>query len=247
MPRYRLTIEYDGTPYLGWQVQATGRTVQQALEEAVHAFSGQVARVNGSGRTDAGVHALGQVAHLDLARDWRADTVRDAMNAKLKLNGDPVAVISAEVVPDTFDARFSAVRRHYLYRIANRRPPAPLTFGRTWHVPRRLDLDAMNDAACELIGRHDFSTFRAANCQAKSPIKTLETLQARREGDEVLVSTSARSFLHNQVRSMVGSLVEVGLGRWRRADLAAARDAQARERCGPTAPACGLYFVRVDY
>ena len=247
MPRYKLTIEYDGAPYLGWQLQADGPTVQGALERAVHEFSGEAARVHGSGRTDAGVHALGQVAHLDLGKDWRADTVRDAMNAKLKLNGDVVSVIAAEAVDDHFDARFSARRRHYLYRIANRRPPAPLSFGRTWHVPRRLDIEAMNDAAGALIGHHDFSTFRAANCQAKSPMKTLEHLHAVRVGDEVHVMTHARSFLHNQVRSMVGSLVEVGLGRWRRADLEAARDARRRDACGPTAPACGLYFMTVDY
>ncbi len=247
MPRYKLTIEYDGAPYLGWQLQADGPTVQGALERAVHDFSGEAARVNGSGRTDAGVHALGQVAHVDLGRDWRADTVRDALNAKLKLNGEAVSVIAAEPVPERFDARFSACRRHYLYRIFNRRPPSPLVASRTWHVPRRLDLAAMNEAAGALVGHHDFSTFRAANCQAKSPMKTLEALWAERTGDEVHVMTHARSFLHNQVRSMVGSLVEVGLGRWSRAELERARDARRRDACGPTAPALGLYFVRVDY
>lgn len=247
MPRYKLTIEYDGAPYLGWQLQADGPTVQGALERAAFDFAGEFVRVNGSGRTDAGVHALGQVAHIDLGRDWRTDTVRDAINAKLKLNGEAVSVIAAEQVGPEFDARFSALRRHYLYRILNRRPPSPLDAARTWHVPRTLDVAAMNEAAKALIGHHDFSTFRAANCQARSPMKTLEHLAAQRIGDEVQVMTHARSFLHNQVRSMVGSLVEVGLGRWSRADLEAARDARRRDACGPTAPALGLYFLRVDY
>ena len=245
--RYKLTIEYDGAPYLGWQVQATGRTLQSALEEAVLAFSGEDAKVNGSGRTDAGVHALGQVAHLDLTKQWRTDTVRDAINAKLKLAGDPIAVLSAEQVDESFDARFSAKRRHYLYRVFNRRPPPALERTRVWHVPQRLDVEAMNAAADVLIGPHDFLTFRATICQAKSPMKTLETLEAVRVGDEVHVTTSARSFLHNQVRSMVGSLAEVGLGRWSRADLDAAREARQRDRCGPTAPALGLYFSHVEY
>lgn len=247
MPRYKLTIEYDGAPYLGWQLQADGPTVQGALERAFAEFCGHFVRVNGSGRTDAGVHALGQVAHVDLAKAWRTDTVRDAVNAKLKLNGDLVSVISAEQASDDFDARFSARRRHYLYRIFNRRAPGPLTMTRTWHVPRPLDIDAMNDAAQELIGHHDFTTFRSVDCQAKSPMKTLEALLATRVGDEVHVSTHARSFLHNQVRSMVGSLVETGLGRWSRADLARSRDAKRRDACGPTAPAQGLYFMRVEY
>lgn len=247
MPRYRLTIEYDGAPYRGWQLQADGRTVQGDLEEAVLQFSGERARVNGCGRTDAGVHALAQVAHLDLGREWRTDTVRDAMNAKLKLIDAQVAVLEAARVADDFDARFSAKRRHYLYRILNRRPPAPLERHRTWHVPRRLDVEAMNHAADALIGHHDFTTFRAADCQAKSPFKTLETLDVMRLGDEVHITTSARSFLHNQVRSMAGSLVEVGLGRWRRAELEGARDARRRDACGPTAPAHGLYFMKVDY
>ena len=247
MPRYKLTIEYDGAPYLGWQLQADGPTVQGALERAAFDFAGEFVRVNGSGRTDAGVHALGQVAHIDLGKDWRADTVRDAINAKLKLNGDAVSIIAAERAAPDFDARFSARRRHYVYRIFNRRPPSPLLATRTWHVPRRLDVDAMNDAAKALIGHHDFSTFRAANCQARSPMKTLEHLNAARIGDEVHVKTHARSFLHNQVRSIVGSLVEVGLGRWSCADLERARDARRRDACGPTAPALGLYFEMVEY
>lgn len=247
MPRYKLAIEYDGTPYLGWQLQADGPTVQGALEAAVQDFCGVFTRVNGSGRTDAGVHALGQIAHIDLSKSWRTDTVRDAINAKLKLRDEAVSVVSAEAVGDDFDARFSAKQRHYLYRIFNRRAPGPLSAGQTWHVPRRLDIEAMNDAAQALIGHHDFSTFRAANCQAKSPMKTLEGLSVARIGDEVQIATHARSFLHNQVRSMAGSLVEVGLGRWTRADLKRARDARRRDACGPTAPAHGLCFMRVDY
>ncbi|HRJ68733.1 MAG TPA: tRNA pseudouridine(38-40) synthase TruA [Beijerinckiaceae bacterium] len=247
MPRYKLTIEYDGTAYVGWQLQAVGRSIQGALEQAVTRFSGEAARVNGCGRTDAGVHAIAQVAHVDLAKAWRTDVVRDAMNAHLKLMDDAVAVTAAELVPETFDARFSARRRHYLYRIVNRRPPAPLEAFRAWHVTRRLDLDAMNAAAAVLIGKHDFTTFRAANCQAKSPVKTLEALDCRANGETVEVRASARSFLHNQVRSMTGSLVEVGLGRWTVEDMRRALDARDHARCGPNAPPYGLYFVSVEY
>ncbi|HRK24757.1 MAG TPA: tRNA pseudouridine(38-40) synthase TruA [Beijerinckiaceae bacterium] len=247
MPRYKVILEYDGAPYAGWQLQAGWRTVQGDLEEAVRQFAGENARVNGCGRTDAGVHALAQVAHIDLTRDWRTDTVRDALNAKLKLIDARVAVLHAEHVDERFDARFSARRRHYLYRILNRRPPSPLLADYTWHVPRKLDVTAMNAAATVLVGHHDFSTFRAANCQARSPEKTLEFLHVEHRGDEVEVATHARSFLHHQVRSMVGSLVEVGLGRWSREDLERARDARRRDACGPTAPAHGLYFVKVDY
>lgn len=247
MPRYKLTIEYDGGPYLGWQLQAAGRTVQGALEEAAFRLSGEACRVHGSGRTDAGVHALGQVAHVDLPKARRNDVVRDALNAHLTAMEDRIAVLSAEAVEETFDARFSARRRHYVYRIVNRRPPAPLERERAWHVKKGLDVDAMNDAALALVGRHDFTTFRAANCQAKSPIKTLEVLSAARNGQIVEVRASALSFLHNQVRSMVGSLVEVGLGRWTRRDLEAALEARDRARCGPNAPPHGLYFERVEY
>jgi tRNA pseudouridine38-40 synthase len=245
MPRYKLTIEYDGTPFVGWQIQRGGLSVQAVLSAAVAAFSEEEVTVHGAGRTDAGVHALGQVAHLDLERDWRADRVRDALNARLRPH--PVAVLAAEKVPPGFDARFSAKRRHYVYRIVNRRPDLALERNRAWRVPRPLDADAMQAAARWLIGRHDFTTFRAAECQARSPVKTLDRLDVSRHGDEVRITASARSFLHHQVRSMVGSLVWVGEGRWRPEELAAALAARARKACGPVAPPEGLYLLSVDY
>jgi tRNA pseudouridine38-40 synthase len=245
MPRYKLTIEYDGTPFVGWQMQENGRSVQQALAEAVAAFCGEEVAVHGAGRTDAGVHALGQVAHVDLSRDWPADTVRDAINQHLK--PEPVAVLQTEEVAEDFDARFSATARHYLYRIIDRRAPLTLEAGRAWQVPVVLDAAAMDEAAKELLGRHDFTTFRAAECQAKSPVKTLDRLDVSREGALVLVRASARSFMHNQVRSMVGSLKLVGQGKWTRGDMAAALATRDRAACGPVAPPQGLYLVRVDY
>jgi len=245
MPRYKLVIEYDGTPFAGWQRQTNGRSVQQAVEEAIERFSGQAVRIQCAGRTDAGVHATGQVAHVDLTKDWRADTVRDATNAHLR--GEPVAVVSAEAAPEDFNARTSAVKRHYLYRILNRRAPPALDKTRVWHVPHRLDADAMRAAAQTLVGRHDFTTFRAAECQANSPIRTLERLDVARQGDEIHVCASARSFLHHQVRSMVGTLMLAGAGRWTAEDVRQALDARDRKRCGPTAPAAGLTLVGVDY
>jgi tRNA pseudouridine38-40 synthase len=245
MPRYKLLIEYDGAPFFGWQVQETGATVQGVLMAAVAAFCGECVKVQGAGRTDTGVHALGQVAHVDLAKDWPTDTVRDALTAQLRPH--PVAVLAAEKVPDTFDARFSAQARHYLYRIVNRRPDLALERGRAWRVPQRLDAAAMAAAAQELTGRHDFTTFRHVDCQAKSPVKTLDRLDVARAGDEVRITASARSFLHSQVRSMVGALVLVGEGRWSAHDLAAARDARDRAACAPVAPPEGLYLVKVDY
>jgi tRNA pseudouridine38-40 synthase len=245
MPRYKLTIEYDGTPFVGWQVQDNGPSVQGVLTDAVAAFTGERAAVHGAGRTDAGVHALGQVAHVDLAKDWDAATVRDALNAHLRPH--PVAVLAAERVDDTFEARFSAIKRHYLYRIVNRRADLALDLNRAWRIPRPLDCDAMHAAAQRLIGKHDFTTFRSTECQAKSPVKTLDRLDVSRDGDELLVTTSARSFLHNQVRSMVGSLVHVGDGKWSADDLAAALSARDRTRCGQVAPPQGLYLVRVEY
>lgn len=245
MPRYKLLIEYDGTPYAGWQMQADRPTVQGVLTEAFRAFCGEEVLVAGAGRTDAGVHATGQVAHVDLSRPWRPDTVRDAMTAQLRPH--PVAVLHAEQVPDTFDARFSATKRHYLYRIVNRRPDLALDRDRAWRIPQKLDADAMHTAAQRLIGRHDFSTFRAAECQAASPLKTLDQLDVTRAGDEIRVVTSARSFLHHQVRSMVGSLMRVGEGRWSADDLATVLAAADRSRCGPMAPASGLYLAAVTY
>lgn len=245
MPRYRLVIEYDGTPFVGWQSQANGHAVQDALRNAVLAFSGEDYIPRGAGRTDAGVHAEAQVAHLDLSREHADDTVRDALNAHLR--EEPVVILEATRVPDTFDARFSATGRHYRYDILNRRPPAALDLNRVWWASKPLDADAMDHAAKRLVGHYDFSTFRSANCQARSPMKTLDRLDVRRIGDRVHVYASSRSFLHNQVRSMVGSLRLVGEGRWTADDLTAALEARARARCGPVAPACGLYLTGVDY
>jgi tRNA pseudouridine38-40 synthase len=245
MPRYKLVVEYDGTPFAGWQRQENGRSVQQAVEEAIARFAGHPVRVQCAGRTDAGVHATGQVIHVDLAREWRLDQVRDAANAHLR--PEPVAILSAEAVPDGFNARGSAVSRHYLYHILNRRAPPALDIRRVWHVPWALDANLMADAARSLLGRHDFTTFRAAECQATSPLRTLDRLDVAREGDEIRVHASARSFLHHQVRSMVGTLSLAGSGRWSVEDVRAALEARDRSRCGPTAPACGLCFVRVDY
>lgn len=245
MPRYKLIIEYDGTPFAGWQWQDDAPTVQRTLADAIAAFCGHPVKVSGAGRTDAGVHALGQVAHVDLAKEWRGDRVRDAVNAHLRPH--PVAVLSAEKAPDDFDARFSARKRHYLYRIVNRRADLALERARAWRIPRRLDAEAMHAAAQRLTGKHDFTTFRSTECQAKSPVKTLDRLDVTRDGDEVLIHTSARSFLHNQVRSMVGSLVLVGDGKWSGDVLARVLAARDRAACGPVAPPDGLYLVRVDY
>ena len=245
MPRYKLTIEYDGTPFVGWQMQNNGVSVQGVITDAIAAFAGERAAVAGAGRTDAGVHALGQVVHVDLAKDWDVDNVRDAINFHLR--PQPVAVLAAERVPETFEARFSATKRHYLYRVINRRADLALEQNRAWRVPRPLDCAAMHDAAQRLIGRHDFTTFRATECQAKSPVKTLDRLDVSRDGEEVRITTAARSFLHHQVRSMVGSLVHVGEGKWSADDLAAALAARDRTACGQVAPPHGLYLVRVQY
>lgn len=245
MPRYRLTIEYDGGPFNGWQSQAGQPSVQARLIAAVAGFTGETVQVFGAGRTDAGVHALGQVAHLDLARDWPTDTVRDAINQHLR--PDPVAVLEAAIVPDTFDARFSAIQRHYRYRIVNRRSPLTVDAGRAWQVPAALDAEAMDRAARALLGRHDFTTFRSVHCQAKSPVKTIDAIAVARYGPEVEVTVSARSFMHRQVRSFVGSLVMVGDGHWPVAEIARILSARDRAACGTVAPASGLYLTRVDY
>ena len=245
MPRYKLTIEYDGTSFVGWQAQDNGVSVQGVLTEAVATFAGERVVVAGAGRTDTGVHALGQVAHIDLSKDWEIDRIRDAFNFHLR--PQPVAVLKAELVAPDFDARFSAIKRHYLYRIVNRRADLTLDQNRAWRVPRPLDCTAMHAAAQRLTGKHDFTTFRSTECQAKSPEKTLDRLDVTRDGDEVRVAASARSFLQHQVRSMVGSLVHVGEGKWSIADLAEALAARDRTRCGQVAPPHGLYLVRVDY
>jgi len=245
MPRYKLIIEYDGAPFSGWQIQADQRTVQGTLAAAIEAFTGEKVNLQGAGRTDAGVHARGQVAHMDLAKDWDTDIVRDALNAHLRPH--PVAILSAEKVPADFNARTSAIKRHYRYRILNRRADLTLDSGHAWRVPRPLDVQAMQAAAQKLVGKHDFTTFRSTECQAKSPVKTLDRLDVEREGDEVDILASARSFLHNQVRSMVGSLVAVGEGRWSADDLQRVLDARDRTACGQVAPPDGLYLMKVDY
>jgi tRNA pseudouridine38-40 synthase len=245
MPRYKLILEYDGTPFVGWQLQGAGASVQGRLTEAIKAFSSEDIIPRGAGRTDAGVHALGQVAHFDLGKEWDAERVRDALNAQIR--PDPISVLSCERVPDDFDARFSAKARHYLYRIIDRRPPLALERDRAWSVFRDLDANSMHDAAQSLIGHHDFTTFRSTECQAKTPMKTLDRLAVSRHGEVIRVEASARSFLHNQVRSMVGSLRLVGEARWSKHDLEQALAAKSRDACGPVAPAHGLYLVKVDY
>ena len=245
MPRYALLVEYDGAPFVGWQRQANGPSVQQALEEAAARLTGEAVPVQGAGRTDAGVHATGQVAHVDLSKQWPAHRLRAGLNFHLRPR--PVAVRAAAPVADDFHARFSAVKRHYLYRILNRSAPPALDTGRVWHVPAVLDATIMHEAAQALVGRHDFTTFRASRCQAESPVKTLDEISVSRIGEEVRIRCSARSFLHNQVRSFAGSLKLVGEGKWTAGDLRAALEARDRTACGPVAPPGGLFLVRVEY
>jgi len=245
MTRYKLTLEYDGRPFHGWQRQENGLTVQEVLETAVFRLSGEECVVQGAGRTDAGVHALAQVAHVDISKVFPADTVRDALNHHVRPH--PVSVLSSEIVDDGFHARFSATGRAYLYRILNRRAGPALDQGRVWWQAMALDADAMHDAAQFLCGHHDFTTFRASECQAKSPEKTLDKLTVSRAGEEVHVVAEARSFLHHQVRNIVGTLQLVGSGKWRPRDVARALDARDRSAGGPTAPPDGLYLTRVVY
>jgi tRNA pseudouridine38-40 synthase len=246
MPRYKLTVEYDGRPYRGFQAQAGLASVQGAIEAAVKGFCGQDLRLQAAGRTDTGVHATGQVVHVDLDKAWKPEVVRDALNAHLV--PQPIAILSAELVEDPrWHARFSATERRYIYRILNRTAPPALEWGRVWHVKKPLDAAAMHAAAQALVGHHDFTTFRDLQCQAKSPMKTLDVAGVRREGDEVVLEFASRSFLHRQVRSMTGTLAEVGLGRWSAADVEQALGARDRRACGPVAPATGLYLVGVKY
>lgn len=245
MPRYKLVVEYDGTPFVGWQRQDNGESVQAVMERAAERLSGQPVTVNAAGRTDAGVHASGQVVHLDLAKDYPADTVRDALN--YHMNPHPVAVVMAERVGDDFHARFSATGRSYLYRILNRRSPPALERHRVLWLPMALDAEAMNEAARHLIGHHDFTTFRARECQAQSPMKTLDVLRVTRLGDEIHIVAQARSFLHHQVRNMAGTLQLVGQGKWRPDDVARALAARDRKAGGPTAKPDGLYLTGVRY
>ena len=243
--RWRLLIEYDGRPFVGWQRQDNGPSVQAAIEAAIHRFCGEPVTLFAAGRTDAGVHARGQVAHFDCAKPLEARAVRDAVNHHLR--PQPVAILTADPVDETFHARLSARQRGYVYRILNRKAPPALDAGRVWHLPRPLDHAAMHAAAQILVGRHDFTSFRASLCQAKSPLKTLDLLDVARDGDEIRVTARARSFLHHQVRNMVGTLVQVGEGRWRAEDVRRALEARDRSAAGPTAPPDGLYFTDVVY
>jgi tRNA pseudouridine38-40 synthase len=245
MPRYRLTLEYDGSAFYGWQIQLRDLTIQGVLTDAIAKINGEPAMVQGAGRTDAGVHALGQVAHVDLLREWDPFVLRNAINAGVRPH--KICVVLAEPVPDSFNARFSGTRRHYLYRILNRRAPPTLDLGQVWFVPVKLDAEAMHEAAQALVGHHDFSTFRDSQCQAQSPMRTLDRLDVSRFGEFIEIRTESRSFLHSQVRSMVGSLKLVGEGKWKASDLKAALDAKDRTACGVVAPPEGLYLVRVDY
>ncbi|WFU47901.1 tRNA pseudouridine(38-40) synthase TruA [Sinorhizobium terangae] len=247
MPRYRLTVEYDGSDYVGWQRQENGPSVQGAIEKAILSLTGETVSVRGAGRTDSGVHAMGQVAHADLTREWKTHTLRNALNAHLTLAGERVSILDALEAPPDFDARFSAVRRHYLYRIISRRSPLALEARRAWWVPKTLDHEAMHVAAQRLVGHHDFTTFRSAHCQATSPLRTLDRLDVTRAGDLIEIRATAQSFLHNQIRSFAGSLKLVGEGKWTPDDLQAALEARDRKACGPVAPPDGLYFMQVDY
>ncbi|MGF7157057.1 tRNA pseudouridine(38-40) synthase TruA [Bartonella heixiaziensis] len=247
MPRFKLTLEYDGSNYAGWQRQSELHTIQGALEQAIFRFCGQQLSITTAGRTDAGVHATGQVAHVDFEKNWHPHTVCDALNAHLKKQGESISILNVENVPDSFDARFSAIRRHYLFKILNRRSPPALNAKRVWWIPKTLNSEVMHEAAQKLVGQHDFTTFRSAHCQAKSPIRTLDRLDVQRDRDEIFLYAQARSFLHHQIRSFAGSLMEVGIGRWTISDLEAALLAKDRTRCGMVAPPSGLYLTQVDY
>jgi tRNA pseudouridine38-40 synthase len=247
MPRYRMTVEYDGTSYVGWQRQENGHSVQAALEGGVLSLTGEKVSIRGAGRTDSGVHAMGQVIHVDLSRQWAPYKLRNALNAHLMMAGEKVSVLDVEAVGEDFDARFSAIRRHYLYRILNRPSPLALEANRAWWVPKELDHEAMHAAAQMLVGHHDFTTFRSAHCQATSPVRTLDRLDVTRTGDLIEIRASAQSFLHNQIRSFAGTLKLAGDGKMTPRDVRAALEARDRKECGPVAPPEGLYFMKVDY
>lgn len=248
MPRYKLKIEYDGTPYKGWQRQEGVKTVQQSIEDAMSEFTRHPVTLFAAGRTDAGVHGLGQIVHVDLEVEWSPHKIVEAANGLLRHHDHPIAVLEAEEVGEGFDARFSATKRHYRYRIINRGANLTVDLDRAWHVKKPLDVARMDEAARVLLGHHDFTTFRSTDCQAKSPMRTLDRLDVVRVNEqEIAILCSSRAFLHNQVRSLAGSLKLVGEGKWSRDDLKSALDAKDRKACGPVAPACGLYFERVDY
>jgi len=245
MTRFRLLVEYDGRPFMGWQRQAHGPSVQQAIEEAAQAITGETVILHAAGRTDAGVHALGMTAHVDIERPITPHRLADGLNAKLR--PQPIAILRAEEAAPDFHARFSCIGRRYIYRIANRRAPLALEAGRAWRVPVTLHADVMNKAAQVLVGHHDFTTFRSAHCQSDSPVKTLDLLKVRRLGPTIEIEAAARSFLHHQVRSMVGCLELVGRGKWSERDLRAALQARDRAALGFNAPPDGLYFVEALY
>lgn len=247
MPRFRMTVEYDGTPYVGWQMQENGHSVQAALQNGIRSLTGETVSIRGAGRTDSGVHAIGQVIHADLARDWKPHTLRNALNAHLGMAGEKVAVVEVRATDESFDARFSAIKRHYLYRIVNRPAPLALEANRAWWVPKQLDHEAMHAAAQMLVGHHDFTTFRSAHCQATSPMRTLDRLDVTRDGELIEIRASAQSFLHNQIRSFAGTLKLAGEGKMSPEDVRAALEARDRKECGPVAPPEGLYFMKVDY
>lgn len=247
MPRFRMTVEYDGTPYVGWQRQENGPSAQGALEQAVLSLSGETVSVRGAGRTDSGVHALGQVVHVDLARGWDPYKLRNALNAHLAMANEAVSIVDVTAVGDDFDARFSALRRHYLYRIISRPARLAIEAKRAWWVPKPLDHEQMHAAAQQLVGHHDFTTFRSAHCQANSPVRTLDRLDVTRTGDLIEIRATAQSFLHNQIRSFAGTLKQAGEGKMTVEDVRAALEARDRSACGPVAPPEGLYFMRVDY
>ncbi len=245
MTRWRLTIEYDGGPFLGWQRQEHGPSVQQTLEEALHQMTSELATFTAAGRTDAGVHALAMAAHVDIERNLTPHRLREGLNALVRPH--PISILDVEKVADDWHARFSCVGRRYRYRILNRRAPPALDAGRVWHIAAPLDAEAMATGAAMLVGRHDFTTFRSAHCQSDSPVKTLDRLDVRRDGDEILIEAAARSFLHHQVRSMVGCLALVGRGQWQPQDMQKALAARDRAALGFNAPPHGLYFVEARY
>ncbi|TCR90900.1 tRNA pseudouridine(38-40) synthase TruA [Rhizobium sp. BK376] len=247
MPRYRMTVEYDGIPYVGWQRQDNGPSVQGAIEKAILSLTSETVSIRGAGRTDSGVHAMGQVMHADLSKEWSTFKLQNALNAHLKLGGERVSVFDVQEVDARFDARFSALRRHYLYRIISRRAPLALELGRAWWVAKHLDHEVMHAAAQTLVGKHDFTTFRSAHCQANSPVRTLDRLDVTRSGDLIEIRATAQSFLHNQIRSFAGTLKMAGEGKWTPDDVRAALEARDRKACGPVAPPEGLYFMQVDY
>ena len=247
MPRFRMLVEYDGAPYVGWQRQDNGHSVQGAIEKAIFSMTGETISLKAAGRTDSGVHAYGQVCHVDLIRDWKPLVLMNAVNAYLAQESERVAILEAEAVPDTFDARFSATKRHYLYRIINRLAPTAIDAERAWHVKKPLDHERMHAAAQELVGYHDFTTFRSTHCQAKNPNRTIDRLDVSRNGELIEIRASAQSFLHNQIRSFAGTLKLAGEGKWSPEDVRDALAAKDRTRCGPVAPPWGLFFLQVDY